>query len=199
VLWFRAYQFVSHQLFQFPVAAAIMISTTFTHVILSSIVYAIQLTSSHSPVHFLITDAPAVRQNLEAFGGYVASILPKYIQAAQVNIRTQTKNLTDCRGLLASSDHHDSLHSFVIFFTLFVILTQPHSTCSCCQSSFLSWQVTANDELELLIAPTGVLPVLTFLRDHTTAQFTNLADLCAVDIPKRKNRFEVSGCRWVLL
>ncbi|EDQ92732.1 NADH dehydrogenase Fe S [Monosiga brevicollis MX1] len=52
-------------------------------------------------------------------------------------------------------------------------------------------QVTAHDELELLIAPSGVKPVLTFLRDHTACQFKNLSDLCAVDVPRREKRFEV--------
>lgn len=33
--------------------------------------------------------------------------------------------------------------------------------------------------------------MLTFLRDHTNAQFKSLADLTAVDIPTRQNRFEV--------
>ena len=59
-----------------------------------------------------------------------------------------------------------------------------------------SWKVTAHNELELLIAPSGVVPVLTFLRDHSTARFRNVVDICAVDVPKRKNRFEV-GCAWV--
>jgi len=52
-------------------------------------------------------------------------------------------------------------------------------------------QLTNGDELELLIHPDGVVPVLSFLKDHTNAQFTNLADLCAVDMPSRQYRFEI--------
>lgn len=52
-------------------------------------------------------------------------------------------------------------------------------------------QVTCYDELEVMIHPDGVVPVLTFLRDHTNAQFRNMIDLTAVDIPTRQNRFEV--------
>lgn len=52
-------------------------------------------------------------------------------------------------------------------------------------------QVTCYDELEVMIHPDGVIPVLTFLRDHTNAQFRNMIDLTAVDIPTRQNRFEV--------
>ena len=51
--------------------------------------------------------------------------------------------------------------------------------------------MTCYNELEVMIHPDGVVPVLTFLRDHTNAQFRNMIDLTAVDIPTRQNRFEV--------
>ncbi|CAH0546524.1 unnamed protein product [Brassicogethes aeneus] len=52
-------------------------------------------------------------------------------------------------------------------------------------------QITAGDELELLIAPEGILPVLQFLKDHHNAQFSNLVDIAGVDVPCRTNRFEI--------
>jgi NADH dehydrogenase (ubiquinone) Fe-S protein 3 len=52
-------------------------------------------------------------------------------------------------------------------------------------------QVTNGDELEIMIHPDGVIPVLAFLKDHTNAQFTNVADICALDVPTRQYRFEV--------
>eukprot|EP00056_Hartaetosiga_gracilis_P003982 m.69989 g.69989 ORF g.69989 m.69989 type:complete len:250 (-) comp11657_c0_seq2:2075-2824(-) len=52
-------------------------------------------------------------------------------------------------------------------------------------------QVAGNDELEVFIAPSGVIPVLTFLRDNTLCQFKNVCDICGVDFPTRENRFEV--------
>ncbi|EDW69241.1 NADH dehydrogenase [ubiquinone] iron-sulfur protein 3, mitochondrial [Drosophila virilis] len=52
-------------------------------------------------------------------------------------------------------------------------------------------QLTSGDELEVLIAPEGVVPVLQFLKDHHQAQFTNLVDIAGLDVPCRKNRFEV--------
>uniref|UniRef100_A0A8D9ELA6 NADH dehydrogenase [ubiquinone] iron-sulfur protein 3, mitochondrial n=2 Tax=Cacopsylla melanoneura TaxID=428564 RepID=A0A8D9ELA6_9HEMI len=52
-------------------------------------------------------------------------------------------------------------------------------------------QITSGDELELLIIPEGVLPVLQFLKDHHTAQFVNLIDIAGMDVPSRPNRFEV--------
>ncbi|XP_065913821.1 NADH dehydrogenase [ubiquinone] iron-sulfur protein 3, mitochondrial-like isoform X2 [Dysidea avara] len=52
-------------------------------------------------------------------------------------------------------------------------------------------QVTGTEQLELLIHPEGILPVLTFLRDHTNAQFRQLMDITAIDVPKRHYRFEV--------
>ncbi|XP_050538567.1 NADH dehydrogenase [ubiquinone] iron-sulfur protein 3, mitochondrial [Daktulosphaira vitifoliae] len=52
-------------------------------------------------------------------------------------------------------------------------------------------QIATGDELEVLIAPEGVVPVLQFLKDHHNCQFANLSDICAVDIPQRQNRFEI--------
>ncbi len=43
----------------------------------------------------------------------------------------------------------------------------------------------------MLIHPEGVIPVLTFLRDHQNAQFRQLVDITALDIPKKVYRFEV--------
>ena len=54
-------------------------------------------------------------------------------------------------------------------------------------------QVTGHKELEVLIHPEGIIPVLTFLRDHHNGQFRQLMDITAVDIPRNVYRFEV---RW---
>ncbi|OBS65434.1 hypothetical protein A6R68_06026 [Neotoma lepida] len=40
-------------------------------------------------------------------------------------------------------------------------------------------QVTCFNELEICIHPDGVIPTLTFLKDHTNAQFKSLADMTA--------------------
>lgn len=47
------------------------------------------------------------------------------------------------------------------------------------------------DELTLFIPPTAVIPVLTFLKDHSAAQYKAVMDVTAVDFPSRTNRFEV--------
>jgi len=52
-------------------------------------------------------------------------------------------------------------------------------------------QVTHGNELEVLIHPDGVLPVLSFLKNHTNAQFTCVSDICGLDVPTRQYRFEV--------
>lgn len=52
-------------------------------------------------------------------------------------------------------------------------------------------QVTDGSELEILISPEGVIPTLTFLRDHTNAQYKLLMDITAVDWPSKPYRFEV--------
>ena len=52
-------------------------------------------------------------------------------------------------------------------------------------------QITNHDELEILIHPEGVLPTITFLRNHHTAQYVNIIDIAGVDVPSREYRFEV--------
>uniref|UniRef100_A0A1B6DEQ8 NADH dehydrogenase [ubiquinone] iron-sulfur protein 3, mitochondrial n=1 Tax=Clastoptera arizonana TaxID=38151 RepID=A0A1B6DEQ8_9HEMI len=52
-------------------------------------------------------------------------------------------------------------------------------------------QITSGDELEVLIAPEGIIPVLQFLKDHQNAQFSNLSDIAGMDVPSRSNRFEI--------
>lgn len=53
-------------------------------------------------------------------------------------------------------------------------------------------QLTAGDELEVLISPDGVVPVLQFLKDNHSAQFASLVDIAGMDVPSRIYRFEVS-------
>ena len=53
--------------------------------------------------------------------------------------------------------------------------------------------MTQTNELELLIAPEGIIPVLTFLKDHTNAQYKSLADQTAVDKLGKPYRFEVNN------
>ncbi|KAF7635025.1 Complex1_30kDa domain-containing protein [Meloidogyne graminicola] len=47
------------------------------------------------------------------------------------------------------------------------------------------------DELEVLIHPSGIIPVCAFLKGHHPAQFTSFIFCCGVDVPTRKNRFEI--------
>lgn len=47
------------------------------------------------------------------------------------------------------------------------------------------------DELTVYIPPSGVLPVMSFLKYHTAAEYTMVADITAVDYPTKSQRFEV--------
>jgi len=47
------------------------------------------------------------------------------------------------------------------------------------------------DELTIYISPGGVIPTFSFLKYHTAAEFTMVADITAVDFPTRDQRFEV--------
>ncbi|XP_043273956.1 NADH dehydrogenase [ubiquinone] iron-sulfur protein 3, mitochondrial [Venturia canescens] len=55
-------------------------------------------------------------------------------------------------------------------------------------------QIAAGDELEILVSPDGIIPTLSFLKDHHNAQFASLADITAVDVPSRPYRFELIYC-----
>ena len=55
-------------------------------------------------------------------------------------------------------------------------------------------QLTAGDELEVLIAPEGVSTVMNFLKNHHNAQFASIADITAIDVPTREYRFEARDC-----
>jgi NADH dehydrogenase (ubiquinone) Fe-S protein 3 len=45
--------------------------------------------------------------------------------------------------------------------------------------------------LTLYVAPSAIVPVLTFLRDHSQCQFKAVMDISGVDFPEREKRFEV--------
>lgn len=47
------------------------------------------------------------------------------------------------------------------------------------------------DELTIHIPPSGVIPVMTFLKYHTAAEYTQISDITAVDYPTKDQRFEV--------
>ena len=52
-------------------------------------------------------------------------------------------------------------------------------------------QINHCNELELLIAPSGILPVLYFLKNHHNCQFTSIIDIGGMDVPTREYRFEI--------
>ena len=52
-------------------------------------------------------------------------------------------------------------------------------------------QINSCNELEILIHPDGVVPVLQFLKRNHATQFHSFIDLTAVDVPTRVFRFEV--------
>ncbi|KAH8992043.1 NADH or F420H2 dehydrogenase [Lactarius akahatsu] len=61
-----------------------------------------------------------------------------------------------------------------------------------CLPKFVQQFSVLKDELTLYIAPSAVIPVLTFLRDHSQCQFKSVMDISGVDFPERDKRFEVA-------
>ncbi|EKM83437.1 NdufS3, NADH-ubiquinone oxidoreductase 30.4 kDa subunit [Agaricus bisporus var. burnettii JB137-S8] len=72
----------------------------------------------------------------------------------------------------------ESLHTFGSY------LTQ-------CLPKFIQQFSVLKDELTLYVAPSAVIPVLTFLRDHSQCQFKAVMDISGADYPEREKRFEV--------
>ncbi|KZT06368.1 F420H2 dehydrogenase [Laetiporus sulphureus 93-53] len=60
-----------------------------------------------------------------------------------------------------------------------------------CLPKYIQQFSVLKDELTLYICPSGVIPVLTFLRDHSQCQFKACMDISGVDFPEREKRFEV--------
>lgn len=60
-----------------------------------------------------------------------------------------------------------------------------------CLPKFVQQFSVLKDELTLYIPPSGVVPVLTFLRDHSQCQFKGCMDVSGADYPDREKRFEV--------
>lgn len=52
-------------------------------------------------------------------------------------------------------------------------------------------RVTHQKEVELCVAPGGILPTIDFLKRHHRTQFTNIVDIAGMDVPFRQNRFEI--------
>lgn len=52
-------------------------------------------------------------------------------------------------------------------------------------------RLTHQKEVELCIAPGGILPVIDFLKNHHRTQFNSIVDIAGVDVPAREKRFEI--------
>ena len=52
-------------------------------------------------------------------------------------------------------------------------------------------EVTNCEELDIMIHPEGIIPMMQFLKDHHNAQFLNIIDIAGMDVPTRPYRFEV--------
>lgn len=67
-------------------------------------------------------------------------------------------------------------------------------TAACMPKYVQKIQMQHTDELEILVAPEGLNPVLQFLFNHQLACFTICSAATAIDVPSRVFRFEVVYC-----
>jgi len=62
---------------------------------------------------------------------------------------------------------------------------------SCLPKYVQDTQINFNNELELMVAPQGIKPVMQFLKENNFCLYNTLADITAVDVPTRIHRFEI--------
>ncbi len=60
-----------------------------------------------------------------------------------------------------------------------------------CLPKFVQKFSVWKDELVIYVAPSGLIPLCTFLKDHTASQYKQVVDITAVDYPTKENRFDV--------
>ncbi|KAL2914769.1 putative NADH-ubiquinone oxidoreductase 30.4 kDa subunit, mitochondrial [Polyrhizophydium stewartii] len=60
-----------------------------------------------------------------------------------------------------------------------------------CMPKYVQQISVYKDELTVHVAPSGLIPVVTFLRDHQATRVEQVQDITAVDYPARENRFEL--------
>jgi NADH dehydrogenase (ubiquinone) Fe-S protein 3 len=60
-----------------------------------------------------------------------------------------------------------------------------------CLTKYVQQFSVVKDELTLYICPSGVVPVMTFLRDHSQCRFKQVMQITACDFPERDKRFEI--------
>jgi NADH dehydrogenase (ubiquinone) Fe-S protein 3 len=60
-----------------------------------------------------------------------------------------------------------------------------------CLPKFVQQFAVWKDELTIYVLPSGLIPVMSFLKYHTAAEYTQISDITAVDYPTRDQRFEV--------
>ncbi|KAG9011044.1 hypothetical protein FRB94_008976 [Tulasnella sp. JGI-2019a] len=60
-----------------------------------------------------------------------------------------------------------------------------------CLPKYIQQFSVLRDELTLYVAPSAIVPTMTFLRDHDNCQYKSVMDICGVDFPTRSHRFEV--------
>ncbi|GMM45477.1 hypothetical protein DAPK24_020520 [Pichia kluyveri] len=60
-----------------------------------------------------------------------------------------------------------------------------------CLPKFVQQFSVWKDELIIYTSPSGLIPLTTFLKDHTSSQFKACMDVTAADYPNRTNRFDI--------
>jgi len=115
------------------------------------------------------------------FNGIVSAVTPHLQTRLMTTGTTPPPNTTETRPTIRKVDplERHTLSEFGAYVA------------ECLPKYVQKVQITSGNELEILIAPDGVIPVISFLKDHHSCQFASLVDIAGLDVPARQFRFEV--------
>lgn len=127
----------------------------------------------------IIASASAVIANTTLRRGFSAGRSTTWPQVSQLRTKTTSATAISPTSLKQDPAQKKTLSDFGKYVA------------DCLPKYVQKVQISSGNELEVLIAPEGVVPVLQFLKDHHNAQFAVISDITALDVPSRHYRFEL--------
>ncbi|KAI1356144.1 hypothetical protein F5Y01DRAFT_268654 [Xylaria sp. FL0043] len=129
-----------------------------------------------------------------------SSLVPRSEQAVRCIASTARRHVAIPRDIknmrLAPRDHPKELNVPVVnpadkYATKADDLHRYGSWLMGCMPKYIQQFSVWKDELVIYIPPSGVIPVFSFLKYNTAAEFTQVSTITAVDFPTKDQRFEI--------
>ncbi|EEH38386.2 NADH dehydrogenase iron-sulfur protein [Paracoccidioides lutzii Pb01] len=138
-----------------------------------------RLGSSRSLV--AVTRPPSVR--------FFSAVAP--LQQAKVVSNTNPPNMREAPRPSVGELHHAVVNPVDKYAEKSAALHKYGQYLMSCLPKYIQQFSVWKDELTIYVPPSGIIPVFTFLKQHTAAEYTQVSDITAVDFPTRDQRFEV--------